>query len=146
MRLYIRSYPHLSQLDDRMVEILAKATANLNLKTSHIYFQTHTDSFYYFMLHQPEDLWNYQVLACEHNGRTLKTYRMERNKKTTPIVVLIEEQLYDNVKLPDEDEDDEIKTSTYRLADENFMDILKVQCDERIVSFAQSFLKPSPRR
>ncbi|MBD5444332.1 MAG: hypothetical protein HDR29_02150 [Lachnospiraceae bacterium] len=126
----------VDKLDDRMVEILAKATANLNLKTNHIYFQTHTDSFYYFILHQPEDLWNYQVLACEHNGRTLKTYRMERNKKTTPIVVLIEEQVYDNVKLPDEDEDDEVKASIYRLADENFMDILKVQCDERIVSCA----------
>ncbi|MCH5255860.1 MAG: hypothetical protein J1D87_01150 [Lachnospiraceae bacterium] len=126
----------VDKLDDRMVEILAKATANLNLKTKHIYFQSHTESFYYYMLHQPEELWNYQVLACEHDGKQLKTYRMERNKKTTPIVVLIEEQIFDTVPLPKDEEEDEVKEGLYKLADEKFMDILKEQCDERIVSCA----------
>ena len=126
----------VDKLDDRMVEVLAKATANLNLKTAHIYFQSHTESFYFFILHQPQDLWNYQVLACEHNGERLKTYRMERNKKTTPIVVLIEEETFNTVKLPNENEKDEVKESLYKLADEKFMDILKKQCDERIVSCA----------
>ncbi|MCH5248505.1 MAG: hypothetical protein J1E98_01165 [Lachnospiraceae bacterium] len=126
----------VDKLDDRMVEVLAKATANLNLKTTHIYFQSHTESFYYYMLHQPEELWNYQVLACEHDGKQLKTYRMERNKKTTPIVVLIEEQIFDTVSLPEEDEEDEVKESLYKLADEKFMDILKEQCNERIISCA----------
>lgn len=126
----------VDKLDDRMVEVLAKATANLNLKTTRIYFQSHTESFYYFILHQPEELWSYQVLACEHDGKRLKTYRMERNKKTTPIVVLIEEQTYDTLKLPDEADEDEIKTSLYKLADEKFLDILNKQCDERIVSCA----------
>lgn len=125
----------VDKLDDRMVEVLAKAAANLNLKTSHIYFQSHTESFYYFMLHQPEDLWNYQVLACEHDGKRLKTYRMERNKKTTPIVVLIDEQTYE-LRLPGESEDDEVRTNLYRLADEKLLDILNEQCDERIVSCA----------
>ena len=32
----------VDELDDRMVEILAQAAANLNLKTPHIYFQSHT--------------------------------------------------------------------------------------------------------
>ena len=126
----------VDKLDDRMVEVLAKATANLNLKTKHIYFQSHTESFYYYMLHQPEELWNYQVLACEHDGKQLKTYRMERNKKTTPIVVLIEEQIFDTVPLPKDEEEDEVKEGLYKLADEKFMDILKEQCDERIVSCA----------
>lgn len=126
----------VDKLDDRMVEVLAKAAANLNLKTARIYFQSHTESFYYFMLHQPEDLWNYQALACEHDGRTLRTYRMERNKKTTPVVVLIEEQTYDNVRLPDEDEEDEVKEGVCKLADEKFLEILKGQCNERIVSCA----------
>ena len=42
--------------DDRMVEVLALVSANLGLKTSHIYFQGHTESFYSFMLHQQADL------------------------------------------------------------------------------------------
>lgn len=126
----------VDDLDDRMVEVLAKAAVNLNLQTSHIYFQSHTESFYYFVLHQPEELWNYQVLACEHNGMRLKTYRMERNKKTTPIVVLIEEQIYTTLVLPGEEEEEEIKADSYALADEKFLDILQRTCAERIVSSA----------
>ena len=126
----------VENLDDRMVEVLAKAAVNLNLKTSHIYFQSHTESFYYFVLHQPEELWNYQVLACEHNGMRLKTYRMERNKKTTPIVVLIEEKIYDSLVLPGEEEEEEIKADSYALADETFLKILEGVCADRIVSSA----------
>lgn len=126
----------VDNLDDRMVEVLAKAAVNLNLKTTHIYFQSHTESFYYFVLHQPEELWNYQVLACEHNGMRLKTYRMERNKKTTPIVVLIEEKTYDTLMLPKEEEEEEIKADSYALADEKFLNILQEICADRIVSSA----------
>ena len=80
--------------DDRMVEILLLIAANLGLKTSHVYLQSHTESFYSFMLHQPSELWYHQVLACEHDGMRLKLYRMECNKHTTPVVVLIEEQMH----------------------------------------------------
>lgn len=126
----------VNDLDDRMVEVLAKAAVNLNLRTNHIYFQSHTESFYHFVLNQPEDLWNYQVLACEHDGMQLKTYRLERNKRTTPVVVLIEEKTYDTMVLPREEEPEEIKSDSYRLADEKFLQILQNLCDGRIFSSA----------
>ena len=124
----------VDDLDDRMVEILAKAAANLNLKTSRIYFQSHTESFYFFMLHQPPELWHHQVIACEHNGMRLKTYRLECNKRTTPIVALIEEQIYDTLVIPEESEEESIKQDAYRLADERFLGILQKMCEGRIVS------------
>lgn len=120
----------VDSLDDRMVEVLGKAAANLNLKTSRMYFQSHTESFYYFVLHQPEELWSYQTLACEHDGTRLKIYRMERNKKTTPVVVLIDETTYDDFAAPDGGDE------ACKLADARFLDILKKQCDSRIVSCA----------
>ena len=126
----------VDELDDRMVEILAQAAANLNLKTSHIYFQSHTESFYSFMLHQPPELWTYQVIACEHDGRRLKTYRMECNKRTTPIVTLIEEQIYETVVIPEEDEEEQVKRDVCRLADERFLGILEKMCEGHITSSA----------
>lgn len=123
-------------LDERSVEVLAKAAVNLNLKTSRIFFQSHTESFYYFTLHQPPELWNYQVLACQHDGRRLKTYRLECNKRTTPIVVLIDEEVYDTLVIPEQDEPEEIKQDAYRLADDRFLEILKSQCEGRIISSA----------
>lgn len=126
----------VEELDERIVEVLAKAAVNLNLKTSRIFFQSHTESFYYFTLHQPPELWNYQVLACQHDGRRLKTYRLECNKRTTPIVVLIDEEVYDTLVIPEQDEPEEIKQDAYRLADDRFLKILKSQCEGRIISSA----------
>ena len=124
----------VDELDDRMVEVLTLAAANLGLKTTHIYLQSHTESFYSFMLHQPPELWTYQALACEHDGLRLKTYRMECNKRTTPIVVLIEEQIYDTLVIPEDTEDEETKQGAYRLADERFLGILQKMCEGRIIS------------
>ena len=64
----------------------------------------------------------------------LKIYRFERNKKTTPKVVLIEEQTFSSVILPGEQDEEEIRADSYRLADETLLGILKEQCADRIVS------------
>lgn len=124
----------VDELDDRMVEVLAQAAANLGLKTPHIYFQSHTESFYSFMLHQPPELWNYQAMACEHDGVRLKIYRMECNKRTTPIVVLIEEQIYETLVIPEETEEEAVREDAYRMADERFLGILRKMCEGRIIS------------
>ncbi|MDE6845935.1 MAG: hypothetical protein K2J99_09240 [Lachnospiraceae bacterium] len=126
----------VDELDDRMVEILTLVSANLGLKTTHIYLQSHTESFYSFMLHQPPELWTYQAIACEHDGLRLKTYRMECNKRTTPIVVLIEEQIYDTLVIPEDTEDEDTRQGAYQLADERFLGILQKMCEGRIISSA----------
>ncbi len=126
----------VERMDDRMVEVLLQAAANLNLKTSHIYFQSHTESLYSFMLNQQWELWAYQVVVCEHDGRFLRTYRMECNKKTTPIVTLIEEADYETVVVPAQDEEENIKADAFRLADERFLGILEKMFEGRIVSSA----------
>ena len=124
----------VDELDDRMVEILSQASVNLGLKTTHIFFQSHTESFYAFMLHQPPELWNYQAMACEHDGVRLKIYRMECNKRTTPIVVLIEEQIYETLVIPEETEEEAVREDVYRMADERFLGILRKMCEGRIMS------------
>lgn len=123
-------------MDDRTVEVLLQVAANLNLKTERIYFQSHTESLYSFMLYQPSQLWAYQVVICEHDGRFLKTYRMECNKRTTPIVALIEEASYETLVVPLEDEEEEVKEDAFRLADERFLAILEEMCEGHIVSSA----------
>lgn len=126
----------VDKTDERMVEVLLQVAANLQVKTEHIYFQSHTESLYSFMIHQPSELWAYQAVVCEHDGRYLKTYRMECNKRTTPIVVLIEEARYETVVVPEEDEEAVVKEDAFRLADERFLGILEKLCEGRIVSSA----------
>ncbi len=76
-------------LDGRMVEVLAQVGANLHLKTEKIYFQSHVESYYYYMLHQPEELWTHETLLCDYDNRRLKIYGFGVNSRTTPKVALI---------------------------------------------------------
>lgn len=126
----------VDKMDDRMVEVLLQVAANLRVKTEHIYFQSHTESLYSFVLYQPSELWAYQVVVCEHDGRYLRTYRMECNKRTTPIVALIEEAGYETVVVPEENEEENVKADAFRVADERFLGILEKLCEGRIVSSA----------
>lgn len=126
----------VARMDDRMVEVLLQMAANLNLKTDRIFFQSHTESLYAYMLQQPSELWAYHALVCEHDGSRLRTYRMTCNKRTTPIVALIEEQLFETLPLPATDEAETVKEDAYRLADERFLEILQELCEGRIVSSA----------
>jgi len=81
-------------LDHRMLEVLSQVVAGLNLKTDKVFFQSHTESYYNYMLSQPEELRAYQSVLFFHDNGCVRVYRMECNRRTTPVVVFIEEDEY----------------------------------------------------
>lgn len=88
----------VDNLDHRMVVVLTEIVETLKLKNIKILFQSHMESFYYYTIHQPKELWKTQVIACDYCGKQLKTYRFECNNKTTPIVAFIDEQEFPEMK------------------------------------------------
>lgn len=81
-------------LDYRTIEVLTQAAAIMQLKAEHIYFQSYMESFFSYMLHQPAELWQRQVLLCDYEADRLGIYRMECNRHTMPMVAFIEERTY----------------------------------------------------
>lgn len=121
-------------LDGKMIEILGIVSAGLGLKTKKIHFQSYEESFYYYMLFQPKELWNHQVLLCDFKEEQLKTYRMEYNKRTTPMVTFIQKQEY---KTPDYGilpEEEYLRKKAMEERDQWFLDLLYPICKERILS------------
>lgn len=114
-------------LDERMVEILGRVVTGLNLKADKIFFQNHMESFYYYMLYQPRELWDHQVLLCDFSDRTLFINYMERNLRTKPVVIYIDSKEY-----PELNRDD------YRKADKDstFLSILTECCEKKVISSA----------
>lgn len=110
------------ELDRDMVDVLAKVSGALDLKTKNVCFQGHVESTYYYNIYQPRDLWNQQVIVCDCDGERMKTYRMECNKRTTPVVVFI-----DPMEFP-------FTSIAPNQKDRDFLEILQELCDERIVS------------
>lgn len=109
-------------LDKEMVDVLAKVAGALELKTRNVCFQGHVESTYYYNIYQPRDLWNQQVLVCDCDGERMKTYRMECNKRTTPVVVFIEPKEFPFTAIAPHQKD------------RDFVEILEELCGERIVS------------
>ena len=104
--------------DQRMTQVLAQAVSAMQLPLKLVYFPGYGESFYQYMLHQPRELWMGQALVCEYEKDRLRTYRMECNRRTTPVVVLIEEQTY-----PDPES-----------RDRELLGVLQESCKGRIIS------------
>ncbi len=76
-------------LTSEMIEILNTVVAGLGLKTEYIRFQSYVESIYYYVLHQPEELWKNQVAVFDYSGQDMFLYRLECNRRTTPVVTFI---------------------------------------------------------
>ena len=87
--------------DALMIEILTKAISILRIKPEKVCFQSHSESAYYYMLHQAAELWNHQVLICHLREDGLMLRIMQKNVHTSPIVVLMEEKMIPDFKAED---------------------------------------------
>lgn len=126
------------ELDHRMLEVLTAATEGLHLKTDQICFQSHVESFYYYNLYQPEELWRHKTILCEYGDASIRTYCMECNRHTTPVVAYMKEREFP-FPVPE--------------SDEKMQEIAKKLCENQMISsvyligeaFSRDWMKESLR-
>lgn len=78
-------------VDNRVLEVLNRMIAAVHLRTDKVAFQSHTESYYNYMLRQPGELWMNRSMLFDYRSSCVRVYRMECNRKTTPVVVFIDE-------------------------------------------------------
>lgn len=86
----------VDELTPRMVDVLSRVAAGLQLKTKNICFQNHLESFYAYTLHQDSGLRKNDVVIFEYNTR-LSMLRLECNQRTSPKVVLISQEEFPDI-------------------------------------------------
>lgn len=123
----------VSSLDDKMVEVLTEVVASLGLKTENVFFQNHMESFYYYTIYQDTALWTRDVLLLDFSEEHLKSFRMECNKNTTPIVAFIDPGSYLSFKTADIT-DLIINSDEARYADRELSRLLDEICEGRTFS------------
>ncbi len=125
----------IDRLDGRMVEILSQVGANLQLKTDQVYFQSHVESYYYYMLHQPKELWMQEVLLCDYDDKRLKIYGFGVNNRTTPKVALIDINEYEGMERGEPAaEKTEMEEMEKSRLDRTFLEIVQNRCSASSVS------------
>lgn len=122
------------KLDHRMLEVLSQVVAGLKLKNTQVSFQNYTESFYNYMIYQPEELWSFQTLLCDYRGNRMKVYRMECNKRTTPIVAFIDNQEYAFTSYDPMPETESLRKDKMERLDREFLDLLTEVCRNNLIS------------
>jgi len=87
-------------LDKKMRGILDRICESLTIDKDKILYQTYDESIYYYIIHQPEDIWSNSTMLFDYSNEFLKIYETKFNKGTKPIVGFVERKDYKNIKLP----------------------------------------------
>lgn len=139
-------------LDERIIAVLSSVIEGLKLKTEKVFFQSHEESFYHYMLYQPKELRRMEALLCEYRENSMVLYYMECNPRTTPMVVHIEEEAYPFTPY-ESAEDMGMSGEKMEQLDEEFLHLLESICAKRMFStayligeyFAKEWMKESLR-
>lgn len=124
----------VEKLDNRMLEVLSAAGEYLQMDREHLFFQSHAESFYEYSMHQPEELRTHEVLICEYASEYMKAYRLEFNRRTSPIVAFVEEREFPQMRLLPGLQDGGEQSAQAQRCDQDFIGIIHELTDERIVS------------
>lgn len=89
-------------IDRKLLDVLKQVVEGSGVKAERVSFQGYGESFYSYMLRQPGELWAYPALLFHNTGDRIRTYRMESNKRTKPVVVSVEEREYEFPVVSDE--------------------------------------------
>lgn len=116
----------VEELTPSMVEVLGKVAVALGFKSDCIFFQSHVESFYYYVLHQPAELWKNHVMIFDYST-SLKSICFECNRNTTPQVVFINSNSYPDM-IREQFSAEEAESKKQAL-DEKFLRIARAEMD-----------------
>lgn len=83
-----------------VIEAINAAAAMLDFKTERVYVIGRAESFFYYNIHQPEELWTKDVLLCDLAADPLKTLLFSVNRNTTPVASFVEEGERTDIRRP----------------------------------------------
>ena len=90
----------VASLEGRLVDIVERIALAMPVPREKIIIQTYEESIYYYLLHQPADLWERDVAVFDYSGPCLKVYEMWMNRGTTPVVAFVDRTDFNDIKMP----------------------------------------------
>ncbi len=122
------------RMDHRLVEVLGLALGRVKLRARHICFQSYEDSFYHFMLHQPSELFLYQAVLCWYAADRIKVYRMQCNRRATPVAVYTGQEEFPFLSTDGMPETEQLQKERMERMDRELLGRMKEICDNKMIS------------
>lgn len=120
--------------DRRSREVFTRVAALLELNGDMISFLGREESFYYYNLNQPKELWEQEVLVCDLSASHMRTLRFYMNRRSVPIASFIEEKEYPQMKKVDVQHAGEtVRSSVSARLDAGLLSIAEAECGKRVI-------------
>lgn len=81
----------VEKLNKPLMEVLWKVCDILKFPRERMLAIDHKESFYYFLFHQSEELYNHGVFLFEWENVHMRSYFLQRNRKTVPQLITVTE-------------------------------------------------------
>lgn len=125
----------LKDMNTDLMDMLKRIVQRLDIQRATVFFMSHEDCFFQYMLHQPEEMWIHDVLLYEYRPDGIRSFCLRLNRNTRPIVAFIETEMFPQMKMTDVSYmKAEQKAAFFRQLDDAFLEIARQQCEERNVT------------
>lgn len=125
----------LEKMSLHMMDILRQIVCNIKGKKTEVFFISHEDCFFQYIIHQPEEMWIQDVILYDYKNQEIKSMIFHANRKTNPIACFIETFNFTEIDIPDvaclKDLD---KEELYKQSDKKLLEIVQDQCESRNVT------------
>jgi hypothetical protein len=118
----------MKELTTEFMDKIKACAASIFKKNTNIYFFSHEDCFFQYMIHQPEEMWIQDVLLLDYRIDGIKSYMLSMNRKTSPVACFIDSSFFPQMKV------DDLKDKTPDEKDKLFLDIVRKHCDDKVVT------------
>lgn len=87
-------------LEGKTIDVLNKVASALTIPRERIFFQTYEESSYYYIIHQPKELWEHEVAIFDYSNQFMRSYIMWTNGNTKPVVAFVDRTDFNELKTP----------------------------------------------
>lgn len=120
----------LHDMDATLMETIRSAVQRLDMKHVKLYFLSHEDCFFQYIIHQPNEMWVHDVLLYDYRADGMKSYLLQMNRKTNPVACFIESEIFSQMK-PDNMTQTTLHMEGAQLSqlDSALLEIARSQCE-----------------
>ncbi len=125
----------MKDMNTDVMKMLSNISKHAVYRKTEIYFLSHEDCFFQYMIHQPEEMWVHDVLLYDYRSDGIKSHRLSMNRKTDPVACFIDTAHHQQMKIPDlSDKSEAAKSVFYRQLDAALLEIVRKNCDQRVIT------------
>lgn len=125
----------LKDMNTDLMDMIKGIIQRLDVRRAAIYFMSHEDCFYQYMIHQPEEMWIHDVLLYEYRTDGIRSFFLQMNRNTRPIASFMQTDMFPQMKMTDVSQmKAEQKSAFFRQLDDAFLEIVKEQCEGKNVT------------